>query len=746
MPYKKESPFANFRDPKRTTKNYNPTNFQMPDISSIYSKTADGEKVDEVDDTKSTGNSDTDLINKGEKAKKEATEGPVTRKSLRQNRRAGEKEFNKELRRNRRLSKASTKDITAKEREFYEDATDKIQGEKDFRKEAKKEGFNPADYKTKLMMDEQAAKVKKMDKDGDQGSNALKPKSIVSAPEGKNSPEWQKLASANADIMIMNNSMSSGKKEEAIFNPLGRGNKKSNVKYNDPKPDLNERMKEKARDLDNKDYPGDFSFAQEVSERENKPMEKIRVADGAASWRDFQAPFNDPTENEYLTPTQKKKLQMIKNPLGRGPQMNKNMKQVNSKGSGFPMVSPLNAVTAGSEMQQQNQRISGEQPMQPMQNQQQGGLYGDPANTVTPNRAGKGQNSNILTSDPNINQPANKVPASTEAQNKFFSTKASSSPASSPMPPNMVPAPSVGSGVGAGVSSGVGSPAGTFTSTGQGGSGATGINRENLFLNSAAAMYSDGPSKALVGNQDRLPEHLKAKIEAAPGMYGDDRKKPTANEMKKDGTRVNIPGTNSPDFGKSNETIKSNSPSKPKKMFGSEILYKQDKSYNDAYKSYEDSTKAYNKDLDRFMEGDTSAGKYPMPKAPKYKDHFEKLPGMYSPFEFTPGGRRTEVGKRSEGGKTTTVYRRDGSKKSEFTEKDSGTKKETRYTASPRSLKGKAVKVDVKDNATRTYTKYKRDGSVKKTMTANKKGGVDIDKSKKLRAKNRRSKKGTTRY
>ena len=59
---------------------------------------------------------------------------------------------------------------------------------------------------------------------------------------------------------------------------------------------------------------------------------------------------------------------------------------------------------------------------------------------------------------------------------------------------------------------------------------------------------------------------------------------------------------------------------------------------------------------------------------------------------------------------------------------------------------GKAVKVDVKDNATRTYTKYKRDGSVKKTMTANKKGGVDIDKSKKLRAKNRRSKKGTTRY
>ena len=141
MPYKKESPFANFRDPKRTTKNYNPTNFQMPDISSIYSKTADGEITDEVDDTKKTDDKTVDLINKGEESKQEATEGPITRKSLRQNRRAGEKDFNKELRRNKRLSKASTKDITAEERDFYEDATGKIQGEKDLRKEAKKEGF-----------------------------------------------------------------------------------------------------------------------------------------------------------------------------------------------------------------------------------------------------------------------------------------------------------------------------------------------------------------------------------------------------------------------------------------------------------------------------------------------------------------------------------------------------------------------------------------------------------------------------
>jgi len=36
---------------------------------------------------------------------------------------------------------------------------------------------------------------------------------------------------------------------------------------------------------------------------------------------------------------------------------------------------------------------------------------------------------------------------------------------------------------------------------------------------STFGMY-DGPSKALVGDQHKLPDHLKAKIEAAPGMFG----------------------------------------------------------------------------------------------------------------------------------------------------------------------------------------------------------------------------------
>lgn len=570
MPYKKESPFASFRDPKRTKTNYNPTNFQMPDISSIYSQTADGEKVDEVDDTKKTDDKTVDLVNKGEKTKQEATEGPVTRKALRQNRKAGEKEFNKELRRNRRLSKASSKDVTAKERDFYERATRDIQKEKDFRKKAAKMGENPADV-------------------------MLKPMKTI---EGGNvSTEKSKIPTRPGGNIETNNKM-----------------RTDVVKPNETKKDTKETLKNTKFN-----YTG-------FSPNERK-AHRVLMGAGASTKDAFDYVtynFADDETKGMIDRMKASEKEMEEYKKSKG----LDMKQVNSKGSGFPMVSPLNAVTAGAEMADQNQKQAINKQMQPMQNQQQATGYGDPTTTVTPNRAGKGQNSNVLTSDPNINQPANKVPASAEAQNQFFSTKASSSPAPNPvMPPNMVPATTPG------MSSGVGSPAGTFTSTGQGGSGATGINRENLFLNEAAAMYSDGPSKALVGNQDRLPDHLKAKIEAAPGMY--------------------------------------------------------------------------------------------------------------SPFEFTPGGTRTEVGKRSKGGKTTTTYRRDGSKKSEFTEKDSGTKKETRYTGSPRSLSTKAVKVDVKDNATRTYTKYKKDGSVKKTMTANNKGGVDIKKAKKLRTKNQRAKKGT---
>jgi hypothetical protein len=252
MPYKKESPFASFRDPKRPTRNYNPTNFQMPDINAIFNKTADGDKVeepqksDEKDPTKANYQ---DLVKKIDNPEPEK----ITRKSLKQDRKTGEKDFNKELRRVKRLSKASTKDITDQERKDLERAVVDMQQEKDFIKEAKKEGFNPADYKKII--------------------------------------EEQK--------------------------------------------------------------------------------EEQRKADYEAS----------KTDQDYQYQT-----------IGLGPKMIKNMKQVNSKGSGFPMLQP-------------NQNMAEPEQIK--------------------NRAGRPQDSNILTNDPNINQPMNKVAASNFQRNTKFNDIAS---------------------------------------------------------------------------------------------------------------------------------------------------------------------------------------------------------------------------------------------------------------------------------------------------------------------------------
>ena len=426
MPYKKESPFASFRDPKRPTRNYNPTNFQMPDINAIFNKTADGDKIEEPkksDEKDPTKTNYQDLVKKIDNPEPEKR----TRKSLRQDRKAGEKELNKELRRIKQLSKASTKDITAQERKELIEAKDKIQAEKDFRKEAKKEGFNPADYKTKLMMDEQAAKVKKMDDEGKSGK---------------------------------------------------------------------------------------FLDMAQIASRENIPMDRIKPSNIGASFpgqsSPGRAPFNDPsvlrTGEPPMSESEKRKMQMIKNPLGRGLQMNKDMKQVNSKGSGFPMLQP-------------NQNMAEPEQMK--------------------NRAGRPVESNILTNDPNIAQPMNKVPATTFQRNAQFNDIASGQgmPNPQPQPQQQVAtttpqAPIFPQPQQQGSFAAYSNPSRAIDTSSEeiakGGrkmqegmeSLGDSLKKKEDKTEDAPPMY-DGPSKALVGNQDRLPEHLKAKIEAAPGMYGD---------------------------------------------------------------------------------------------------------------------------------------------------------------------------------------------------------------------------------
>ena len=64
MSYKQKSPFNSFRDPKRSIRNFKPTEFKMPDLSPIVNKTADGTGI--TDDRKTD--------NEGEKGKGELSD------------------------------------------------------------------------------------------------------------------------------------------------------------------------------------------------------------------------------------------------------------------------------------------------------------------------------------------------------------------------------------------------------------------------------------------------------------------------------------------------------------------------------------------------------------------------------------------------------------------------------------------------------------------------------------------------
>ena len=332
MPYKKESPFASFRDPKRPTRNYNPTNFQMPDIDAIFNKTADGDQVeqpkksDEKDPTKTNYQ---DLVKKIDNPEP----APITRKSLRQDRRAKEKEFNQKLRQARGLTKASTKDITAEKRAEAQDALNLLKDEKDFRKRAKKAGFNPEDYRN-LKFD------------------------IPTKIENK---------STKADI-------SPG----AEVNVGGSSN---DLSFDLPeiKPDANkERLKNTKIN-----YTG-------FSPNERK-AHRVLMGAGASSKDAFDYVtynFADDETKDMLDSMKASEKEMEEYKKSKG----LNMKQINSKGSGFPMIQP-------------NQNMAEPEQIK--------------------NRAGRSMESNILTNDPNINQPMNKVAASNFRRNAQFNDIAS---------------------------------------------------------------------------------------------------------------------------------------------------------------------------------------------------------------------------------------------------------------------------------------------------------------------------------
>jgi hypothetical protein len=341
MPYKKESPFASFRDPKRPTRNYNPTNFQMPDINAIFNKTADGDKVEEPQ--KSNDNDPKNKVAgeqlaKIEKSEQEKQEAQYTRKSLRQDRRAQEKEFNQKLRQARGLTKASTKDITAEDRGKAQDAYNLLKDEKDFRKRAKKAGFNPEDYRN-LKFD------------------------IPTKIENK---------STKADISPGTEVNVSGGSADLSYD----------LPKAEPVGDLPDLMGK----LGVRDAAGVTRFSTDV------PIDarRMAIATKLGYTKPQSAIFGSADEDteDFNTSMKRNKKEMEDLRKSKG----LNMKQVNSKGSGFPMIQP-------------NQNMAEPEQIK--------------------NRAGRSMESNILTNDPNINQPMNKVAGSNFQRNAKFNDIAS---------------------------------------------------------------------------------------------------------------------------------------------------------------------------------------------------------------------------------------------------------------------------------------------------------------------------------
>jgi len=219
------------------------------------------------------------------------------------------------------------------------------------------------------------------------------------------------------------------------------------------------------------------------------------------------------------------------------------IQQVGRKGSAFPMV---------AEMPEKQ------------------GMAEEPQSI---NRAAGPQNRKVLENNPNITQPTNKVSASKFGQEKLMSSIASDPGIPSPQPT-------------AQPTTGVTPPPTTYGDMVQDSS----VDRyKDLYAGAGSTpqtstfgMY-DGPSKALVGDQHKLPDHLKAKIEAAPGMYSKGpagvKIKPKDPEKKKgeaERTKNSVP---MPSYGLQNPGKDSYSPSTENKTpKGTRYDYQKDQS------------------------------------------------------------------------------------------------------------------------------------------------------------------------
>tara|TARA_Y100000004_G_scaffold161322_1_gene189322 strand:- start:1064 stop:2113 length:1050 start_codon:yes stop_codon:yes gene_type:complete len=181
-----------------------------------------------------------------------------------------------------------------------------------------------------------------------------------------------------------------------------------------------------------------------------------------------------------------------------------NIEPINIKrADGESMVYDVNRVAGGKTVNMINKKGKAFPMVQPNQNM--------PEQQV--NRAGRSPESNMLTNDPNINQPMNKVAASTAKRENMFGQIASDQ---GQFTPQASVFPQQGANSTFGMYDGPSQAKPDFLDLDGDGNKSEPMKEA---ANDAPSM-SYGPNKALVGDQENLNEGLKAAIKAAPGMYG----------------------------------------------------------------------------------------------------------------------------------------------------------------------------------------------------------------------------------
>ena len=166
MPYKQKNPFngpANFRNPKnRGTSNFNALEFQMPDLSQILNKTADGDsKTVDVTNESTTGSSEEGKVDKNTvpKSSTEITankaddtiddvvsrataEDDPTYKDIAAKDKERRKELNQDIREARRMQKDRKNVLDYSQRQSAKQAKEDMIAQRKFERKARRQGMS----------------------------------------------------------------------------------------------------------------------------------------------------------------------------------------------------------------------------------------------------------------------------------------------------------------------------------------------------------------------------------------------------------------------------------------------------------------------------------------------------------------------------------------------------------------------------------------------------------------------------